>query len=470
MAFVSCEYKEFQFEDNRVVLDIQRNKLFQVDELASHILQSHTGKEDELVSALPGGHSPQVIREAWEELRRSGLIREDGEELAVSAPSELPPVGTLCLNVIHDCNLRCSYCYGRGGQYGTPGASMSYSTAVRALEYLLAQLPAERGGGICFFGGEPLLRWDLLQKIIPYIRQREAEERKSIRISIITNGTLLTVEKISLLRRHRVVLTLSLDGPPHIHDRVRVFPNGNGSYKVICQNIRELVRSGVSFSARATLDADEPHLVDSIQHLLQVGTRFVHAEPASGLVDGETEGLSTQALERLRKESTQLKEIYIKTIQTDSKLLPVFGFVRMLSMLTGSEQRRCYGCGMGRTYLAVSPYGELYPCHRFVDQREHLLGDLSQGLSVEARQRFVALHVDRREECRHCWARYLCGGGCYYEAFLTQGDFEHPDPTRCELAREIVADAIEIGTYLNHVPPHEIEEMMERLRESASYR
>lgn len=470
MAFVSCEYKEFQFKDNRVILDIQRNKLFQVDELASHILQSHTGKEDELVSALPGGHSPQVIREAWEELRQLGLIREDGEELAVSNPPELPPVGTLCLNVIHDCNLRCSYCYGRGGQYGTPGASMSYSTAVRAFEYLLAQLPAERRGGICFFGGEPLLRWDLLQKIIPYIRQREAEERKSIRLSITTNGTLLTAERISFLHQHGVVLMLSLDGPPHIHDRARVFPNGNGSYKVVSQNIGELVRSGVSFSTRATLDADEPHLADAIQHLLSVGSRSVHAEPASGLAGREAEGLSTQALERLRKESDQLKEIYIQTIQTDSKLLPVFDFVRVLSMLTGSEQRRYYGCGMGRTYLAVSPYGELYPCHRFVDQREHLLGDLSQGLPVEARQRFVALHVDRREECRHCWARYLCGGKCYYEVFLTRGDFEHPDPTRCELAREVVADAIEIGTYLNYVPPHEIEQMMERLTESDSYR
>jgi uncharacterized protein len=342
---------------------------------------------------------------------------------------------------------------------------MSDLTAVEAVEFLLGQIPSRSRGRILFFGGEPLLRWDLLQRIIPYVRKREREEGKRILLSLTTNGTLLNEEKIQFLRHHRVQINVSLDGPSEIHDRMRVYPDGSGSYKHILGNLNKLLRVQGICSLRATLNPSEPRLTEVVEHLLHLGSTFVHTEPASDLI-GDGGMLSPQAIDRLKEGYRDLKERYIQAIQTESRLLPIFGFVRILRLLERAGELKVYGCGMGRSYVALSPQGEFYPCHRFVDQRDYLLGNLHQGLSREARERFVSLHVHQREGCRACWARYLCGGGCYYEAVLTHGDLEVPDLAHCELTQEIITDAIEIGTYLSQVRREELIEMVERLEET----
>lgn len=472
MSLVSCEYKEFQFGDKQVVLDIERNMLYQVDEISSRIVQrlrSHPDSECRWIAELEREYSSGEVQEALGELKELELIHEDEAESCVSVSPQLPAVQALCLHLVHYCNLRCTYCYGRGGEYGTPGESMSYSTAVKAVEFLLEQIPSGKKGNISFFGGEPLLRWDLLKRIIPYIRRREQEKKRKITLSLSANGTLLNDEIVHFLHHHRVPVTISLDGPPHIHDRMRVFPNGTGSYYYIFPKIKKLLQVQGRCPMRATLDPNEPRLTEVVEHLLQIGATLVHTEPASGLLGKESGKLSSEAVENLKKEYRRFKEKYIRAIQMESKLLPFFAFIRILRMLTGSGQRRYYGCGMGRSYVAVSPRGEFYPCHRFVDQKKYLLGDLDNGLSKGAREQFVALQVRQRESCRSCWARYLCGGGCYYDAFFSQGDLEHPDPARCELYQEVTTEAIEIGTHLSQIPPQEIREMGERLVEYLAY-
>lgn len=470
---VITEYQEFSFGDARVILDIRRNRLFQVDTLARRILealQSHPDCGDRQIAELEGDYLPEEVQEALGELKELGLIRAGNEGCLEPESHQLPAVQVLCMDIIHDCNLRCTYCYGRGGEYGTPGELMSYSTAVQTVEFLLEQIPLGGKGSIHFFGGEPLLAWDLLQRVVLYIRRREEEEKKRIALFLTTNGTLLTDETIRFLYQHCVQVRVSLDGPPHINDSMRVFPNGSGSYYHILPNIVKLLQAQKRVAIRATLDPNEPRLTEVLEHLLQVGATYVHAELASDVIGEKIRGLSPQAVENLKREYCHLKEEFIRTIETESKPLPIHAFVRIIRrLLGGSVQPRYYGCGMGRSYLAVSPRGAFYSCHRFVDQEEHFLGDLRTGPSAEARQRYVALHVDQREPCRSCWVRYLCGGGCYYEAAVTQGDIHKPDPTHCALAQAIITEAIEIATCLSRLPPKKMKELLEPVEQTVSY-
>jgi uncharacterized protein len=472
MSLTGCEHKAFQFGGRQVILDVEGNSIFQVDDLASRVLgklRNQPLDEETLIGELAGDAPSIVVREALAELKALGLVGEKRRHRVIVEEADAEPEWTLCLHLVHDCNMRCRYCYGRGGSYGTPKQSMSYTTAVRAVEYLLAQVPQGGEGSIFFFGGEPLLRWNLLQKVIPYIRRREEKEGKALALSLTTNGTLLTEERIRFLGDSQVQVNVSLDGPPEIHDGRRVLANGRGSYARILPNIEKLFASQEQRYLRATLDPDEPRMMEVVAHLLQLGANLVHLEPASGVPDDGGAGLSPQAIENLKRGYHQLKEQTIRTIQEEGKLLPVVSLVRILRLLTGVRGRKQYGCRMGRSYLAISPGGEIYPCHRLVDQEGYRLGDVEHGLYAQARKRFEALHVDQREACQACWARYLCGGGCYYEGVVTQGDVEHPDPAHCELTQEIITVAIEIATHLSPVAGQEVREVGERLEKAAGY-
>lgn len=472
MSLAAVEYKEFQFADTRVILDLRRNQLFQLDDISSRILHSlrnFPGTGETIIAGMAKNYPKEDVVEALDELEELGLIHPDEGESFEEETPQLPGIRALRLHLIHGCNLNCRYCYGKGGAYNTPGKSMSYSTAVKAVRFLFQQLPPESKGDICFFGGEPLLCWDLLKKIIPYIRRLEKEEKKKISLAVITNGTLLTAEVIRFLHRHRVEVLVSLDGPPHIHDSMRMYPNGTGSYSSILLGIKELLQVRKKCSVRTTLDPEKPRLTEIVDHLLQLGATFVYTEPRSSLLGGKTGGLSPRAVENLKQDYRRLKKKYIKNILTESRLLPLFDFIRILRMLKGSGQRKYYGCGMGRYYLALSPRGEFYPCHRFVDREEYLLGNLRDGISKEKKERFLDLHIQRRKGCRTCWARYLCGGGCYYDA-AAHGDIRVPDPARCELKKEIITNAVEIGTYLGKISPGELEQMVERLEVASGHR
>lgn len=466
MNLSSVEHKAFQFGDALVVLDIPRSKLFKLDRLSGHILRnllSQPTSEDSVHTQLVEEYPPEEVLEALSELKALGLIYSGDRAPAAPKAPELPTVRTLCLNIIHRCNLRCTYCYATGGVYGTPGTLMSYSTAVQAVEFLLDQIGQGESARIHFFGGEPLLAWDLLQRTIPYIRRREKEEDKNLSLHLTTNGTLLTDDVISFLHRYDVRVAVSLDGPPHIHDSMRVFPNGTGSYQRILPNIEKLLDLQGACRLRATLDPNEPRLNEVVEHLLHVGATTVHAELASLAVGDGISELPQEGVEKLKREYGQLKQSCVQAIERGSRSLPFQPFETVIRHLLAEPGHLLFhGCQMGRDYLAVSPRGELYPCHRFIDHKLHCLGDLSTGPSVDGRMRYAALHVDGREPCRNCWARYLCGGGCHYEAAARHGTLEKPDPIRCELNRAIIVESIEIAAQLGRLPVERLRKLLTR--------
>lgn len=468
----AAETHTFRFQDRLVVLDIRRNRLFQLDEAADTVLaelsQASCDQAD-LVAGLQDRLQPDEARQVLEELRRQGLVFRADENRPPNLSPEPSPVRTICLNLIHSCNLRCTYCYGGGGEYGSPRTTMSLAVAVEAVEFLLDQLPANGKGRVLFFGGEPLLRWPLLTRLIPYIRRREDELGKPIELSVTTNGTLLDEQRIQYLVKHGVQVNVSLDGPAAIHNRQRVFPDGLGSYAAVVRNLPPLFTVQKRRFLRATLDPCQPQLTEVVNHLLELGANFVHIEPASEQLGAANGGLSSQSLDRLVSEYDQLKEQTLQMLQEEGVLLPVYAYVRVLRLLAGQRQLRRYGCGMGRSYIAVSPQGELYPCHRFVDQPAFRLGDLQSGFQTGARQAMEGLMVDQRVECSQCWARYLCGGGCYYEAAVTHGRLQTPDLAHCFLTRHIIEDAIEIATYLSRSNLAEIRMMASRFDQTIGY-
>lgn len=465
MRLVCCEHKEFRFGARRVILDIERNNLFELDEIAARILgllHTHPASAEELISELADSVSPEMVQETVDELAALKLVsayeyHSDSHDIVSNEP-----VQTLCLLLIQDCNMRCRYCYGDGGSYGTPGQLMSLAIATQAVEFLLAQLPSRGTGNIVFFGGEPLMCWNLLKAITLYVRSREAEEQKHINLSVTTNGTLLTDAKIRFLHENQVTAAISLDGPAEIHDRMRVFANGSGSYGVILPKLLKLTQVQERLYLRATLDPKDPQITKVVDHLLQLGASLVHCEPASDMIGDKEVGLSTEEVDNLKREYHKLKDECIRIIQKEARCPPVYLFVDILRRLAQTSQRRYYGCGMGRTYLAVSADGDIFPCHRFVGQAEYCLGNLRSDLSDQLKGRFRALHVERRKPCQTCWGRYLCGGGCYYKGLITQGNVEHPDPASCEVMLEIIAAAIEIAQHLHQADFLEIDVMTKK--------
>jgi len=204
--------------------------------------------------------------------------------------------------------------------------------------------------------------------------------------------------------------------------------------------------------------------------LLQLGADIVHFEPASERIGDATVGLDSRSVETLKRDYHHLKARYLEVLRDEARLLPVTAWTRLLAMLAGTRPPKHYGCGMGRFYVAVSPQGDLYPCHRFMDQRDYCLGDVRRGLIGGGRERFQALAVTRRSACRACWARYLCGGGCYYEGLVTQGTVERPDPAHCDLTLELITAAIEIASYHSSLPSPQLLKLAADLDQVSGYR
>ncbi|UCG88473.1 MAG: SPASM domain-containing protein, partial [Gemmatimonadota bacterium] len=441
MTMSAAEFKQFSFGGQRVVLDVRRCRLHRVDEVASRLLSAfrEVGTRRRHILARVQRQAPAAeVKSALAELEKVGLVHR----AQVSVPHLKSPkpqgVSAICLHVTHNCNLRCKYCYGDGGSYGSPGEVMSPETAKSATEFLFDQLRryGRPKGNISLFGGEPLLRWGFLRMLIPLVRQRAREEKKGIGLSVFTNATLLSGSRARFLHRYRVRVNVSLDGPARVHDRKRVHTDGSGSYGQVRRGIELLRRERIPFSIRATLDPVRPELTAVVNHALRLGARGVHAELASGVL-GRSSQLSARAVVRATREYRLFTDYYIRMMRRRQTLVPYHGYVRFLDALQNSR-RKFYGCGMGREYVAIAPQGDIYPCHRLVGQQGYLLGNLRTGLSGRGRSLLRGLHAEGRRGCSTCWARYLCGGGCYYEAVLANGGLEHPSPAHCRLMRETI--------------------------------
>ena len=423
-------YHKFDYDGNAYLLNVEHMTAGRIGERASAALDRISSDADAPVPA-----------EILEELNQLGLVIDEARSAGEGSETktrhddaeEGATVRDIALFVSQRCNLRCVYCYGAGGEYGRRGM-MDEATALRAVDWLIRPSEDHDKLRISLFGGEPLLNFPLMQRVVEYARKRGAEVGKSFRFNVTTNGTLLDDEKIAFFKTNNIYVSVSFDGPSDVQDANRPFRNGKGSYDRVSANIARLLRGipRANVYCRATLhgSADPARVAEAIRGL--GASMWLVTEASPPILDGHT-GVEDDAREPSRViELVQAEAIRalaaIKNRDWEGlKEIDRFsGFAQVLEYVM-YKQRRPFFCGAGRTYLGVSTSGDLFPCHRFAGLDEYKLGSIFDG-NVDSRG-YQASPTGDGGPCSECWAKYYCGGGCVYDHLARTGSTSKPAET-----------------------------------------
>ncbi|MCL2352624.1 MAG: thioether cross-link-forming SCIFF peptide maturase [Firmicutes bacterium] len=441
-------FHKFKINGFPVVLDVGSGAVHAVDELTFEILEYYGSQPNERIAdKLSGRRGREEVLEALSELDalkdRKMLLAEDGHLDALAELSRREPVvKALCLNVAHECNLSCRYCFAGEGGYGGEKGLMPLGVGKKAIDFLLMNSGKRRNLEVDFFGGEPTLNFDAVKGIVKYAREREAAFGKNIRFTLTTNGLLLDDEMISYINGNMSNVVLSIDGRKKINDKMRPDKAGRGSYDRIVPLFQKLVaaRGGRDYYVRGTFTRENLDFCADVLHLRDLGFRRISIEPAVSEPGAEF-ALREEDLPAIFSEYERLAE----EILTSEREGRGFGFFHFMIDLTGGPclAKRLSGCGAGTEYLAVTPSGDLYPCHQFVGVEGFRLGNLDDGVTdLPLREKFRACGIYAREECAKCFARFYCGGGCAAAAYFSGGDINAPYRAGCEMERKRVECAL----------------------------
>ncbi len=397
---------------------------------------------EELIAKLSTDQVPAAdVLEAIEDLYSARALRdEQGYEEVIQQPPDQFPLQTLVLNVTNQCNLSCQYCYEFGeDKVATPEGKpkfMDWDTAQASVDYLLRESAGRRGVHITFFGGETLMNFPLLKKVVDYARAEAEKSGVHIDFSLTTNATLLSPHIIEYLAENAIGVTVSLDGPKAMNDQFRVFANGKGSYDIIVPKVRELLKRHHSrpIAARVTMTTHAMDVMQIYKHLKhdlgfhEVGFAPVTSSPERLYSIGE------RGLDSVLEQFSALAQEYLEFALKDQH----HGFSNVSDTLAEIHQgiSKSHPCGAGLGLLGVGPSGDIAPCHRFVDSDTHKLGHVKTGLDHDKRKAFLDRgHIASKTECHTCWARPLCAGGCHHEAYVRYGDTGHPNLHYCDWIR-----------------------------------
>ena len=351
-------------------------------------------------------------------------------------------VKALCLHVAHTCNLNCSYCFASQGKYHGDRALMSFEVGKRALDFLIENSGHRTNLEVDFFGGEPLMNWEVVKQLVAYARTQEEPNHKKFRFTLTTNGMLIDDDVIDFANREMSNVVLSLDGRKEIHDRLRVDYAGNGSYDRIVPRFQKLVasRGGKNYYMRGTFTHANPDFTKDVFHMADLGFTELSMEPVV-CAPGDPAALTAEDLEIVKEQY----EILAKDMLRREKEGKPITFYHYMLDLTGGPcvYKRISGCGSGTEYMAVTPWGDLYPCHQFVGEEKYKLGNIWDGVTNTAlREDFRACNAYARKECDDCWARLYCSGGCAANAYHATGSIRGVYEAGCELFKKRIECAI----------------------------
>jgi len=446
-----------QYKNNgyNIVMDINSGAVHIVDDVVYDVLPFLDEKKDEeeILKTLSDTYPEESIREAisdCKELEESGvLFTEDIYEQAIENFSRRPTVvKALCLHIAHDCNLACRYCFAEEGEYHGRRALMSYEVGKKALDFLIENSGNRRNLEVDFFGGEPLMNWQVVKDLVQYGREQEKKYNKNFRFTLTTNGVLLDEEIMEFCNKEMANVVLSIDGRKEVHDFMRPFRRGKGSYDLIIPKFRKFAesRNQDKYYVRGTFTRHNLDFSEDVLHLADLGFKQISVEPVVAQPEEEY-ALREEDIPQICEEYDRLAVEMIKRHKEGRG----FNFFHFMIDLTGGPcvYKRLSGCGSGTEYLAVTPWGDLYPCHQFVGEEKFLMGNVYDGLKTpELQEEFKGCNVYAKEKCRNCFAKFYCSGGCAANAYKFHGSINDAYDIGCELQRKRVECAIMIKAAL----------------------
>ena len=446
---------QYKLNGYNIVLDSCSGSIHSVDEVAYDIIAMYKEKSPE-----------EIVRELLEKYAHRSDVTEEELYACIADVAALEKAGklftpdnfasmagtfkersgdvvkALCLHVAHTCNLNCSYCFASQGKYHGERALMSFEVGKRALDFLIENSGRRTNLEVDFFGGEPLMNWEVVKQLVEYARTQEEPHHKKFRFTLTTNGMLIDDEVIDFANREMSNVVLSLDGRKEIHDALRVDYAGNGSYDRIVPKFQKLVkaRGGKNYYMRGTFTHANPDFTKDLFHMADLGFTELSMEPVV-CAPGDSAALTPEDIEIVKQ---QYELLAVDMLRREKEGKPITFYHYMLD-LTGGPciYKRISGCGSGTEYMAVTPWGDLYPCHQFVGEEKYRLGNIWDGVTNTAlREEFRSCNAYARPDCKDCWAKLYCSGGCAANAYHATGSIRGVYEAGCELFKKRIECAI----------------------------
>lgn len=449
---------QYQLGGYNIVLDICSGSVHVVDEVAYDIIAMfENNSKEQIIEEISKKYAERddiTFEDIEECFSQVVSLKESGK---LFAPDTFEPVAghlkaktsgvikALCIHIAHTCNLNCSYCFASQGKYHGDRAMMSLEVGKRALDFLVENSGSRHNLEVDFFGGEPLMNFDVVKQMVEYARSIEKKYNKNFRFTLTTNGMLIDDDVIDFANREMSNVVLSLDGRKEIHDRYRVDYTGKGSWETIVPKFQKLVesRGGKNYYMRGTFTHANPDFLNDIKQMLDLGFTELSMEPVV-CADDDPSALTQDDLPIVLEQYEKLAELMRKR---DKEGKP-FTFYHYMIDLTGGPciYKRISGCGSGTEYMAVTPWGDLYPCHQFVGEEKFKLGDIWTGVTnTETVEEFASCNVYARPECHDCWAKLYCSGGCAANAYHSTGSIKGVYKYGCELFKKRMECAIAVA-------------------------
>ncbi|MCR4605509.1 MAG: thioether cross-link-forming SCIFF peptide maturase [Eubacterium sp.] len=451
----------FQNNGYNIVLDVNSSSVHVVDDVVFDVLKNldesdpDRFREDELnrISKIVSDLHPEEkleesdfrdIFDALSEMEKNGTLyaKDDFKEGVLDFKKRQTVVKALCLHIAHACNLRCTYCFAGEGEYHGDRSLMSYEVGAKALDFLVANSGSRRNLEVDFFGGEPLLNFDVVKRLVAYGRELEKKHDKHFRFTLTTNGVLIDDDVIEFVNKEMDNVVLSVDGRKEIHDRMRPYHDGRGSYDDIIEKFKKVAesRNQERYYVRGTFTHYNTDFVKYVLSLADQGFEQISVEP---VVAGPEEpyAITEDDIPVICEGYDELAKEMLKREKEGRG----FTFFHYMLDLTGGPcvYKRLAGCGSGTEYLSVTPWGDLYPCHQFVGEEKFCIGNVDEGIkNTELVDEFKLCNVYAKPECRDCFAKFFCSGGCAANAYHAHGSILKPYETGCELQRKRVECAI----------------------------
>ena len=449
-----------QYKNNgyNIVMDVNSGSVHVVDDIVYDMiplvepLVTEGIKDPDTIKAavLALGNIPypeEEIKEAVDEvleLERMGqlFMPDVYENYIFDFKNRQTVVKALCLHIAHDCNLACQYCFAEEGEYHGRRALMSFEVGKKALDFLVANSGSRVNLEVDFFGGEPLMNWQVVKDLVAYGRSLEEPYNKKFRFTLTTNGVLLNDEVLEFANKEMANIVLSIDGRKEVHDKMRPFRGGQGSYELIVPKFQKVAesREQTDYYVRGTFTHHNLDFSKDVLHLADLGFKQISVEPVVAPPD-EDYAITREDIPFLLEEYDRLAKEMIARRKNGQK----FNFFHFMIDLQGGPcvAKRLSGCGSGTEYLAVTPWGDFYPCHQFVGQEKFLMGNVDEGITnTEIRDEFKCCNVYAKEECKKCFAKFYCSGGCAANAYNFTGSINGTYDIGCELQRKRVECAI----------------------------